>query len=96
VSVDTSGLGVNRVKDEIATAAGGKVITRRVPARQSGECPKVTTEVRHAIMEIVQAGKSVSAISRLVKLSRPTLPCVTREAQNERRGLDIERCCLRP
>jgi DNA invertase Pin-like site-specific DNA recombinase len=71
--------GINRVKEEIASGdRKGYHLTRA--GRQPGECPKTTEEVRRTVMEMIQADKSISTISRLLKLSRPTLYRVINEA----------------
>jgi DNA invertase Pin-like site-specific DNA recombinase len=72
--------GIQRVKEEIASGErAGYHKTRS--GRQPGECPKTTDEVRQAVMEMYRGNKSITAISRLLKLSRPTLYRVIREVE---------------
>jgi DNA invertase Pin-like site-specific DNA recombinase len=44
--------------------------------RQVGECPKTTQEVRTAIAQMREAGRSVAEISRITQLSRQTVYAV--------------------
>jgi hypothetical protein len=45
----------------------------RPPRLTNGECPKTTPEVRAAIAEMRQVGRSVAEISRVTQLSRQTV-----------------------
>jgi DNA invertase Pin-like site-specific DNA recombinase len=57
-------LGIARLRAE------GRRYHKTRAGRQVGECPKTTPEVRAAIGQMRQAGRSVAEISRITQLSR--------------------------
>jgi DNA invertase Pin-like site-specific DNA recombinase len=60
-------LGIARLRSE------GRAYHKTRAGRQRGECIKTTPEVRAAIAEMRQAGRSVAEISRVTQLSRQTV-----------------------
>jgi DNA invertase Pin-like site-specific DNA recombinase len=60
-------LGIARLRAE------GRAYHKTRSGRQVGECPKTTPEVRAAITQMRQAGRSVAEISRVTQLSRQSV-----------------------
>jgi DNA invertase Pin-like site-specific DNA recombinase len=63
-------LGIARLRAE------GRPYHKTRSGRQVGECIKTTPEVRAAIAQMRQAGRSVAEISRITQLSRQTVYAV--------------------
>jgi DNA invertase Pin-like site-specific DNA recombinase len=60
-------LGIARLRAE------GRRYHKTRSGRQVGQCPKTTPEVRTAIAEMRQSGRTVAEISRVTQLSRQTV-----------------------
>jgi DNA invertase Pin-like site-specific DNA recombinase len=63
-------LGIARLRAE------GRRYHKTRSGRQVGQCPKTTPEVRMAIAEMRQSGRTVAEISRVTQLSRQTVYAV--------------------